>query len=67
MTGVPHLVNQTPIEWYCKKQATVVTVTYSSKFVATCTMTNQISDLCYKLCMMGVPLNCHSNAFRDHC
>ena len=56
MTGILHIINQLPIEWYCKKQATVVTATYSSEFVATCTMTNQIVDLCYALCMMGVTI-----------
>ena len=25
MTGILHLMNQTLIEWYCKKQATVAT------------------------------------------
>ena len=49
MTGVLHLINQTPIEWYCKKQATVVTATYSSEFVDTHIMTDQIIDLCYTL------------------
>jgi hypothetical protein len=28
VTGVLHLVNQTPVEWYCKRQATVETATY---------------------------------------
>ena len=34
MTGIVHIVNQTPIEWYCKKWATVVTSTYSAEFIA---------------------------------
>ena len=34
VTGIFHLVNQTPIKWYSKKQATVETPTYGSKFVA---------------------------------
>ena len=33
MTGFLHQVNQTPIEWYCKKQSTVTTATYSSEFI----------------------------------
>ena len=45
MTGILHLVNQTPIEWYCKKQATVVTATYSLEFMATWSMTDQMIDL----------------------
>ena len=34
MTGILHLVNQTPIEWYCKKQATIATATESSELIA---------------------------------
>ena len=30
-----HLVDQTAIEWYCKKQATVATATYSLEFITT--------------------------------
>ena len=40
--------------------ATVATATYSSEFVATGTMTNQIIDLCYTLQIMGVPLDYQS-------
>ena len=43
MTRILHLVNQTPIEWYYKKQATVAT--YSSEFITMQSMTNQIIDL----------------------
>ena len=60
MTRVLHLVNQTPIEWYCKKQPTVATVMYSFKFIATQSMTDQIIDLWCPLHMMGVPLDYHS-------
>jgi hypothetical protein len=28
VTGISHLVNKTPIEWYSKKKATVETATY---------------------------------------
>jgi hypothetical protein len=34
VTGILHLVNKTPIDWYSKKQATVETVTYGSEFIA---------------------------------
>jgi hypothetical protein len=30
VTGILHLINKTPIEWYSKKQATVETATYGS-------------------------------------
>ena len=29
MTGILHLINQTSIDWHCKKQATVATAMYS--------------------------------------
>lgn len=44
-TGIPHLVNKTPLEWYSTKQATVETATYGSKFVAVQTCVEQIIDL----------------------
>ena len=34
VTGILHLINKTPIDWYSKKQATVETATYGSEFVA---------------------------------
>ena len=34
VTGILHLINKTPIDWYSKKQATVATSTYGSEFVA---------------------------------
>ena len=33
LTGVIHLLNGTPIDWFCKHQATVETATYGSEFV----------------------------------
>jgi hypothetical protein len=62
VTGVLHLVNQTPVDWYCKRQATVETATYGSEFNAARTATEQIMDLCYTLRMLGVPV-VHSYMF----
>ena len=45
VTGILHLVNQTPIEWYSKKQATVETATYGSEFIAARTCMEQLIDL----------------------
>jgi hypothetical protein len=33
-TGILHLNNKIPMEWYPKKQATLETAKYGSKFVA---------------------------------
>ena len=45
VTGIFHLVNKTPLEWYSKKQTTVETATYGSEFVAACTCVEQMIDL----------------------
>ena len=34
VTGILHLLNQIPIDWFSKKQATIETATYRSEFVA---------------------------------
>ena len=34
VTGVPHFLNQKPIDWFMKKQATVETATCGSEFTA---------------------------------
>jgi hypothetical protein len=50
-------VNLTPVEWFSKRQNTVETATYGSEFVVSWTATEQIIDLCYTICMLGVPLD----------
>jgi hypothetical protein len=42
--GVLHFFNQTPIDFFTKKQGTVETATYGSEFVAARTATEQIID-----------------------
>jgi len=56
VTGILHLLNQTPIDWYCKKQPTVATATYGSEFVAARTCVEQVIDLHYTLHYLGVPI-----------
>ena len=56
VTGILHLVNQTPIEWYTKWQPTVDTTTYGSEFMAARTATEQIMDLRLTLHYLGVPI-----------
>jgi hypothetical protein len=34
VTGILHLINKTPLDWYSKMEATVETATYASEFVA---------------------------------
>ena len=54
VTGGLHLVNQTPVDWYCTRQATVETATYGSEFNVVRTTTEQIMDMRYTLRMLGV-------------
>ena len=55
-TGILHMINQTPIDWFSRKQPTVETATYGSEFVAARQATDQVIDLRYTLRSMGVPL-----------
>jgi hypothetical protein len=66
VTGILHLVNKTPIEWYSKKQATVQTATYGSEFVASRICVEQIIDLRNTLSFLGVPVREKSYMFGDN-
>jgi hypothetical protein len=66
VTGILHLVNKTPIEWYSKKQATVETAPYGSEFVATRICVEQIIDLRNTLRYLGVPIREKSYMFGDN-
>lgn len=57
VTGIIHLINQTPIYWYSRKQSTVETATYGSEFFSARTCVEQISDLRTTLRYLGVPIN----------
>jgi hypothetical protein len=56
-TGILHFLNQTPIDWFSKRQGTVETSTYGSEFVAARIATEHIIDLCNTLRSMGVPID----------
>ncbi|MDJ0828176.1 MAG: reverse transcriptase domain-containing protein, partial [Rhodobacter sp.] len=56
-TGIIHFLNQTPIDWFCKRQKQVETATYGSEFMAARQAIEQIIDLRYTLRMFGVPLD----------
>ena len=66
VTGILHLVNQTPVEWFSKRQNCVETATYGSEFVAARIATEQIMDLRYTLRMLGVPLDGKAYMFGDN-
>ena len=66
VTGILHLLNQTPGEWYSKRQATVETATFGSEFTAARIAVDQILDLRTTLRYLGVPVNTKSYMFGDN-
>ena len=66
LTAVLHFVNQTPIDWYTKKQTTVETATYGSEFNAARTCVEQVIDLRTALRYLGVPIAFPSYMFGDN-
>ena len=66
MTGVMHFVNQTLIDTYSKRQATVATATFGSEFVAAKQCTEQVIELRNALRYLGVPVRKTSYVFGDN-
>jgi hypothetical protein len=65
-TGILMYINTAPISWYSKKQTTVESSLYRSKFVALRLASEQIISLRYKLRMLGVPIEGYANVFCDN-
>ena len=65
-TGVLHLLNKTPTNWFSKRQNTVETATYGSEFVSARQATDQIIDLHTSLRYLGVPLYKKAYMFGDN-
>ena len=66
VTAVLHLLNQTPVEWFTKRQATVETSTFGSEFVAARTATEQAMDIRMSLRYLGVPIKGKVYMFGDN-
>ena len=66
LTAVLHIINQTPFDWYCKKQATVETATFGSEFNAARSAVEQIIDIRTTLRYLGVPIKGRSMMFGDN-
>ena len=66
ITGVIHMLNKTPIDFYTKRQGTVETSTYGAEFVAGRICVEQIIALRYELRMMGIPIVGPSYMFGDN-
>ena len=60
------VINQTPIEWFSKKQATVETSTCGSEFAAARAAIQQIAGLRATLRYLGVNLQGPSHLFGDN-
>jgi len=65
-TGILHMVNKTPIDWFSKKQNLVETAVYGSELVAARIAVEQIMDLRYTLRMLGIPVQGKSWLFCDN-
>ncbi len=66
VSGIIHMMNKTPIEWFCKRQNQVETATYGSEFMVMRIGTEQIMELRYMLRMLGVPVEPPSWLFGDN-
>ena len=66
VTGILHLVNQTVIDFYSKKQPLVETATYGSEFMAARTSMEQIIELRTTLRYLVVPIQGTSYMFGDN-
>ena len=66
MTGILHVINNTLIEWYFNRQATVETATFGAEFVACRIAVDQITDLRNTLRYLGVSVDSPTYLFGDN-
>jgi hypothetical protein len=66
VTAILDFLNQTPMDLYSKKQATVKTATFGSEFIAVRTTIDQIIDLRMTLHYVGIPIQEKSYVFGDN-
>ena len=65
-TGFLILLNNTPVHWFCKLQATVESATYGSEFMAARIAVQHIIDIRTTLRYMGIPLDGPAWLFGDN-
>jgi hypothetical protein len=65
-TGFLIFCNMAMIDWVSKKQATIESSVFGAEFVAVKHGIKKLQGLCYKLCMMGIPLTRSSYIFADN-
>ena len=56
-TGFIVFLNNAPIYWFLKKQAGIETSSFGSEFIAMKQCCEYVRGLCYKLRMMGIPVD----------
>jgi hypothetical protein len=66
VTGVLHFVNHTPVHWFSKKQPTVETATYGSKFIAAKLAVEQIMAMRLTMRYLGVEVHGPTHLFGDN-
>ena len=66
LTVVLHLINQTPFDWFCKRQPNVEAATFGSEFTAAKTAVEQIIDIRTTLRYLGVPIQGKTYMFGDN-
>ena len=66
VTAVLHFINQTPFEWFAKKQPSCETATYGSEFMAAKTAVQQIMGIRTSLRYLGVPIHGCTRLFGDN-
>jgi len=57
VTGIIHLLNQTPVEWFTKRQPIKEMTSYGAKFMAARTATRQILEMRTTMRYLGVQVN----------
>jgi hypothetical protein len=65
-TGFLVYLNNAPVYWFSKKQTSVETSSFGSEFAAMKQCTEYIRGLCYKLRMMGIPIEGPSYIYGDN-
>jgi len=65
-TGILMFLNRAVVCWYSKHQNTVKSSTFGLEFVAMKIAMEMNSAMCYKLCMMGVPITSPSYILGDN-
>ena len=65
-SGILEFINQTPIDWFSKRQGQVETATYGSEFMVARQATERMIDLRYTLRSFGVPIDGPSWMFGDN-